>query len=69
MNLNLTEKTRDVEAILEQLTMINEEIFLSLHKKNFITKESLRDIEHLRLFIEDYHHMLDNLCAYNIVLK
>ncbi|MER2040122.1 hypothetical protein [Desemzia incerta] len=70
MNLNLTaEETREIETIVKKLTITKEEYFLTLHKKNVLTKEALQDSSNLRLFIEDYHRMLDNLYAYNFVLK
>ena len=70
MNLNLTaEETREIETIVKKLTITKEEYFLTLHKKNVLTKEALQDSSNLRLFIEDYHRMLDNLYVYNFVLK
>lgn len=70
MNLNFTvEETRDIERIVNYLTLTKEDYFMSLHKKNVVTKEALQDSYSLRLFIEDYHHMLDNLYEYNFALK
>lgn len=70
MNLNLSdEETRDIEEFVNKLTITKEEYFLNLHKRNQLTKEVLQDNFHLRLFIEDYYHMIDNLYAYNSVLK
>lgn len=70
MNLNLSnEETRDIEEVVKKLTITKEEYFLNLHKRNHLTKEVLQDNFHLRLFIEDYYHMLDSLYAYNSVLK
>lgn len=70
MNLNFSnEETHDIEDIVKKLTITKEEYFLNLHKRNNLTKEVLQDSSHLRLFIEDYYHMLDNLYAYNFALK
>ena len=70
MNLNFSdEESRNIENILKDLTLTKEEYFLNLHHKNMITKETLQDSHNFRLFIEDYHHMLDNLQDYNFTLK
>lgn len=70
MNLNFTdEETRDIEKVVNSLSTTKEDYFLSLHKRNAITKEALQDSQNLRFFIEDYHHMLDNLYDYNFALK
>ncbi len=62
MHLDFTdEEAQDIEEFLNDLTLTKEEYLLSLHKKNALTKEILKDSYHFRLFIEDYHHMLDNL--------
>ncbi|SFH94506.1 hypothetical protein [Pisciglobus halotolerans] len=70
MHLDFTdEEARDVEEFVNDLTLTKEEYFLSLHKKNALTKETLKDSYNFRLFIEDYHHMLDNLYHYNFAVK
>ena len=70
MNLNFTdEETRDIEEFVNNLTLSKENYFLSLHKKNMVTKNALQDSQNFRSFIEDYHRMLDNLYNYNFVLK
>ena len=70
MNLNFTdEESRDIENFVNYLTLTKEEYFLNLHKKNIITKLALHDNKNFRLFIEDYHHMLENLHDYNFTLK
>ena len=70
MNLNFTdEEARDIESFVKSLTLSKEDYFLSLHQKNMVTKNALQDNQNFRSFIEDYHHMLDNLYDYNFVLK
>ena len=70
MHLNFTdEESHDIENIVNYLTLTKEEYFLNLHSKNMITKETLQDRQNFRLFIEDYHHMLENLHDYNFTLK
>ena len=70
MHLNFTHKeVHDIEGFVNNLTFSVEEYFLSLHKKNVVTKEALQDSQNFKYFIEDYHHMLDSLYDYNFVLK
>ncbi|WP_225743532.1 hypothetical protein [Marinilactibacillus sp. Marseille-P9653] len=70
MNLDFTDKeSQSIEYIVNCLTISKEEYFMNLHYKNKVTKESLKDQKNFRLFIEDYHHMLENLYEYNFILK
>lgn len=70
MHLDFTkEESQDIEAFVSNLTLSKEKYFLCLHKKNVLTKEALQDRPNFRCFIEDYHHMLENLYDYNFVIK
>lgn len=70
MDINFTEKDRqDIEEKAQHLSLTKEEYLLNLHQKNSVTKTSLKDWEKFRDFIDDYHHMLDNLYEYNYKIQ
>ncbi|MFC6465209.1 hypothetical protein ACFP65_09560 [Marinilactibacillus sp. GCM10026970] len=70
MHLQFTEEEkRDIESLVKQLNVSKETYVMNLHKKNEMTKEALKDYEQFRMFVDDYHRMLDNLYDYNSALK